>query len=98
MLYTALRLGQTSRDKTLHITIPEDLDYPGVFDQVLKAYTTGYTLKQVKTSNMGSLFKLSYDLRLRDPESEKAFIDELRRRNGNLEISLSCQETAPAGL
>ncbi|MGN0981975.1 MAG: DUF4956 domain-containing protein [Candidatus Limivicinus sp.] len=98
MLYTALRLGRGSRDKTLHITIPEDLDYPGVFDPVLKAYTTGYTLKQVKTSNMGSLFKLSYDLRLRDPESEKAFIDELRRRNGNLEISLSCQETVPAGL
>lgn len=59
---------------------------------------TGYTLKQVKTANMGSLFMLTYDLRLRDPSEEKAFIDQLRRRNGNLEISISYQETAAAGL
>ena len=55
-------------------------------------------MKQVKTTNMGSLFKLTYDLRLRDPSEEKAFIDQLRRRNGNLEISISYQETAAAGL
>ena len=98
MLYTALHLGEGNRNKTLHITIPEDLDYSGVFDPVLKEYTTGYTLKHVKTTNMGSLFKLTYDLTLRDPAKEKAFIDELRRRNGNLEISMSYQETNPAGL
>ena len=98
MLYIALHLGEGNRNKTLHITIPEDLDYSGVFDPVLKEYTTGYTLKHVKTTNMGSLFKLTYDLTLRDPAKEKAFIDELRRRNGNLEISMSYQETNPAGL
>lgn len=98
MLYTALHLGEGNRNKTLHITIPEDLDYSGVFDPVLKEYTTGYTLKHVKTTNMGSLLKLTYDLTLRDPAKEKAFIDELRRRNGNLEISMSYQETNPAGL
>lgn len=98
MLYTALHFGEGGRNKTLHITIPEDLDYPGVFDPVLREYTRNYTLKHVKTTNMGSLFKLIYDLTLRDPAQEKALIDELRRRNGNLEISLSHQETAAAGL
>ena len=98
MLYTALHLGEGNRNKTLHITIPEDLDYSGVFDPILKECTTDYTLKHVKTTNMGSLFKLTYDLTLRDPAKEKALIDELRRRNGNLEISMSYQETNPAGL
>ena len=98
MLYTALRLGEGGRHKTLHITIPEDLDYTGVFDPVLKEYAADYVLKQVKTTNMGSLFKLTYDLTLRDPAKEKLLIDELRRRNGNLEISMSYQETNPAGL
>ena len=98
MLYTALRLGEGSRYKTLHITIPEDLDYTGVFDPVLKEYAADYALKQVKTTNMGSLFKLTYDLTLRDPAKEKLLIDELRCRNGNLEISMSYQETNPAGL
>lgn len=98
MLYTAMHLGEGGRNKTLHITIPEDLDYTGVFDPVLKEYTTDYTLRHVKTTNMGSLFKLTYDLTLRDSAKEKAFIDELRRRNGNLEISVSYQETAAAGL
>lgn len=98
MLYTVLHLGEGSRNKTIHITIPEDLDYTGVFEPVLKKYTTDYALKRVKTTNMGSLFKLTYDLTLRDPTKEKMFIDELRRRNGNLEISVSYQETGAAGL
>ena len=98
MLYTYLRLGERRRHKTLHITIPENLDYTGVFDPVLKEYATDYALKQVKTTNMGSLFKLTYDLTLRDPAREKAFIDELRCRNGNLEISLSHQDTEAAAL
>ena len=84
--------------RTLHITIPEDLDYTGVFDPVLAQYATQSELKQVKTTNMGSLFKLTYDLTLRDGGQEKALIDALRQRNGNLEISLCQQETGPAGL
>ena len=82
----------------LHITIPEDLDYTGVFDPILAQYATKSELKQVKTTNMGSLFKLTYDLTLRDGGQEKALIDTLRQRNGNLEISLCQQETGPAGL
>ena len=101
MLYTALRLGggrRSARFRTLHITIPEDLDYAGVFDPVLEGYTTQYSLTQVKTTNMGSLFKLTYDLTLKASAEEKALIDALRLRNGNLEISLCYQDTTAATL
>ena len=76
-------------NKTLRITIPEDLDYGGVFDDVFEECTSSHTLQSVKTTNMGSLFKLTYDLTLKRPGCEKAFIDALRCRNGNLEISSS---------
>lgn len=79
--------------KTLHITIPEDLDYTKVFDSVLQKYTKNYDLVQVKTTNMGSLFRLTYQLKLKDPDVEKVMLDELRCRNGNLEITVSRQET-----
>lgn len=101
MVYTALDLGGRRgmpRLRTLHITIPEDLDYAGVFDPVLEQYATGYTLTQVKTTNMGSLFKLTYDLTLKDPTQEKRFLDELRLRNGNLELSLCHQDTTAVSL
>ena len=83
---------------TLSVTIPESLDYSGVFDEVLRHYTTDYTLTRVKTTTMGSLFRLSYDLTLREGASEKELIDQLRCRNGNLEIMLAMQESAPAEL
>ncbi|MDE6023926.1 MAG: DUF4956 domain-containing protein [Lachnospiraceae bacterium] len=79
--------------KTLNITIPEDLDYSGVFDPILQEYTTSCELVRVKTTNMGSLFHLTYNLTLRDAEHEKEMIDKLRCRNGNLEITVSKQET-----
>lgn len=79
--------------KTLNITIPEDLDYTGVFDDILKEYTASHELIRVKTTNMGSLFRLTYDLTLKDPGKEKEMIDKLRCRNGNLEITVSKQET-----
>lgn len=78
--------------KTLHITIPEDLDYTEVFDEVLKKYTEKCELVQVKTTNMGSLFQLTYHLKLKKTNEEKNMIDELRCRNGNLEITVSRQE------
>ena len=81
--------GKKNLRKILKITIPENLNYSEVFDEILKAYTSSYKLKQVKTSNMGSLFKLSYEIVLNDPSIEKEFIDKLRTRNGNLEISVS---------
>ena len=82
------------KQKTLRITIPEDLDYTSIFNDIFDKYTTAYKLTNVKTSNMGSLFKLTYHLTEKDITKEKEMIDELRVRNGNLEISISEQEEA----
>lgn len=79
--------------KTLHITVPEDLDYTGAFDGVLSQYSSKSELVGVKTTNMGSLFKLTYNITLRDADKEKNLIDELRCRNGNLEINIVQQTT-----
>jgi hypothetical protein len=101
MLYARLDLGEKKNAavyKTLHITIPENLDYSEVFEDLFASYTTSCELTQVKTTNMGSLFKLTYDVTLRDPKKEKELIDQLRCRNGNLEISISKQETIATGL
>jgi hypothetical protein len=85
--------GQGSRlDRTIRITVPEDLDFVGLFDEVLGAYTTSYDLAQVKTTNMGSLYKLVYNVQLRDAGSVRSLIDDLRCRNGNLEVSVCYQE------
>ena len=84
--------------KTLHITIPEDLDYSDVFEEILKKYTASCELVRVKTTNMGSLFRLTYHLILKDTSKEKERVDQLRCRNGNLEITISRQETTPAEL
>ena len=101
ILYNRLDFGEKrngERYRTLSLLIPENLDYGGVFDEVLRHYTTDYTLTRVKTANMGSLFRLTYDITLRENISEKELIDQLRCRNGNLEIMLSRQESAPAEL
>ena len=96
LLYHRLDFGagkKQDRYKTMHITIPEDLDYSGVFDKILQKYTTECELVQVKTTNRGSLFRLTYNLTLRSRDQEKEMIDKLRCRNGNLEITVSKQET-----
>lgn len=82
-----------SLHKTLLITVPESLEYNGVFDDIFSEYTREARLVRVKTTNLGSLNRLSYELRLKRPGCEKAMIDELRCRNGNLEISLGEQST-----
>lgn len=79
--------------KTLNITIPEDLDYSQVFDSIFKEYTTSYELIRVKTTNMGSLFRLTFDLTMKAGAKEKDMIDALRCRNGNLEITVSKQDS-----
>ena len=97
MLYSRLDLGtkkNAATYKVLNITIPEDLDYTAVFDDIFAAYTTEHELIRVKTTNMGSLFRLTYHVALRDAAREKEMIDAIRCRNGNLEISVSRQETA----
>ena len=79
--------------KSIRITVPEDLDYTDIFTEVLAEYTISHELTMVKTTNMGSMFRLTYDVVLRDPSKEKELIDCLRCRNGNLEIQISNQVT-----
>ena len=76
------------QDKLLKITIPESLDYASVFDDTFQHYLTSCENAGVKTTGMGSMFRLSFKIRMKNPGEEKAFIDELRTRNGNLEISI----------
>lgn len=93
--------GSTSvhtKDKVLKITIPEDLNYSDVFIDVFKKYTTKQQLVKVKTTNMGSMFKLTYQITLVGGISEKEFIDELRCLNGNLEVMLSIEEHSQSEL
>ena len=91
-IYTASQIGEKkSTERILKLTIPEDLDYTGVFDDLFNQYTSKCERVSVKTINMGSLFKVTYDLELKDLNEEKAFIDDLRCRNGNLEIMMSSQ-------
>lgn len=78
-----------NEEKTLKITVPEGLDFEGIFDDIFERYTTKADLVEVKTSGMGSLYKLNYSVVLRSKASTKGMIDEMRQRNGNLEISCS---------
>lgn len=84
--------------KTMHVIIPENLDYSNIFDDIFKEYTDECELTRVKTTNMGSLFKLTYDLKLKSYEKEKEMIDKIRCRNGNLEITISNQSTTVENL
>jgi hypothetical protein len=78
-----------TRNRLLRITIPEDLEYPGLFDDLFMKYTSTHSFERVKTVNMGTMFELSYKIELRDLKKEKEFIDSLRCRNGNLGIVIS---------
>ena len=96
VLYNCLDFGAKKNAaifKTFTITIPEDLDYSGVFDDIFAEFTRSHDLIRVKTTNMGSMFKLTYNVELTDVTREKEMIDKLRCRNGNLEIAVSKQET-----
>ncbi len=101
MLYSCIDFGTGRADakyKTLNITIPEELNYSEVFEDLFDRYTTQRELVRVRTTNMGSLYKLTYNVTLRDPKAEKEMIDQIRCRNGNLEISISTQENLTAAL
>lgn len=75
-------------DQLLRITIPESLEYNGTFDEIFDHYLKKVENAGVKTTGMGSMFRLSYKVQLKNPAEEKAFIDELRTKNGNLEVAL----------
>ena len=95
LLYSHLDLGAKKNAalyKTLTVTIPEDLNYTEVFEDILKEYTAKYELVRVRTANLGSLYRLTYDVTLKDAAREKELIDAIRCRNGNLEISVSRQD------
>lgn len=101
MLYNRLDLGSRKNSntyKTFVITIPEDLDYSNVFDDIFDKYTTSSDLTRVKTTDMGSMFRLTYNVKLKDSIKEKEMIDMIRCRNGNLEITVSKQETTTSEL
>ena len=89
VLYAKIGLGEKANrgKRALTVTIPESLNYTEAFDDLFFKYTDFHELQKVKTTNMGSMFKLSYEIRLKDASKEKEFIDALRCRNGNLEIS-----------
>ncbi len=96
LLLQATNFGKSGArvNRTLRITISEDLDHTHLFDDLFERYTTYHELYSVKTTNMGSLYKLVYNVGLRNPDEERDFIDELRCRNGNLEIAMTRQEVA----
>lgn len=83
-----LKFKTVGDEKLLKITIPEDLNYNEAFDAILKTYLKSYELVEIKTTGMGSLFRLSYKVELLVKDSEKQLIDEIRIKNSNLEISL----------
>ena len=89
MLLTAGRFGSKNTARSLRITIPEDLDYDQVFDDILQKYTANSALSRVRTRNMGTLYELTYDIALKDLRHTKEFLDEIRIRNGNLNVVLS---------
>ena len=78
-----------SVEKTLRITIPESLNYQGAFDEILKKYTKKYKLVKIKTTDLGSLFELCYSVIMDSEQDEQEFLNELRCRNGNLNIILA---------
>ena len=89
LLLELTKFGQSKGNaKTLKITIPEDLNYEHSFDDIFEEYTQSSTLRKVRTMDLGSLFELNYSITMKNDVSEKAFLDEIRSRNGNLNINL----------
>ena len=90
-LFASLHLFDSKplrEERLLKVTVPESLEYTDMFDEPFARYLKSVERLGVKTTGMGSMFRLSYLIRMKDPNEEKAFIDELRTRNGNLEIAL----------
>lgn len=82
----------SDKDRILKVTIPENLDYQEVFNDLFNEYTVEVEMLRVKTINMGSMFRLTYRIKFKDANREKEFIDQIRCRNGNLEVALEREE------
>lgn len=78
--------AKKTSERTLKITIPENLDYDGLFDDIFEKYAKEFSLEKIKTSNMGTLYDLTYRVVFKTTQVPKSFLDELRCRNGNLNI------------
>lgn len=88
IIYAKVPFGETkSREKMLRVTLPENLDYTDVFDDIFEKYLKKVHEDRVKTVNMGTMYELSYIITMKDIKQEKAMIDEIRCRNGNLSVS-----------
>jgi len=85
--------GTQNTSMQLKVTVPENLNYEGLFDDILNQYTSSWQLNRVKTSDFGSLFTLFYNIELDRKQSQKTFLDELRCRNGNLDIALTMNDS-----
>ena len=95
VLYLSAGFGIRGNEvKELTVVIPESLDYSDVFDDLFEKYTDSAELIRVRTTNMGSMYKLRYEVKLKKDASEKKFIDDIRVRNGNLEVMLGRIELA----
>lgn len=97
-LFSSHFAASRREERFLRITVPENLNYEGAFGDLLKEYTDVYSMEQIKTTNMGSLFEISYRLIMKPKTDRKEFIDGLRCRNGNLNISLSKAQAGKEGL
>ncbi|AMJ42538.1 DUF4956 domain-containing protein [Anaerotignum propionicum] len=92
MFYNTKKMQEfcgATQERQLRITIPEDLDYTEIFDDIFQKYLKSFELAEVKTTNMGSLFRLTYQVVVKEGVAEKKMMDAIRVRNGNLEISFS---------
>ncbi len=88
-LLTTMGFGRgDEKIRSLKVTIPENLDYDGLFEDIFEKYTRHHDLENVKTASLGSLYKLEYTVEMKDNAAQKQMIDEIRVRNGNLEVSL----------
>ncbi len=72
----------------LKIWVPENLDFQGVFEPVLSQYTRSAKLLMVRTTDFGSLCELRYKLIPKAGMDQKALLDDIRTRNGNMNVVL----------
>ncbi|MCL2286087.1 MAG: DUF4956 domain-containing protein [Firmicutes bacterium] len=89
LFITVTLVMEKSETRVLRIVLPESLDFNGLFDDLFAKYARDVNLKRVRTTSMGSLYELTYNLQLNNVSETKAFIDEIRCRNGNLNVLLS---------
>ena len=99
LIFTLTKFGVINDGRrTLKVTIPENLDYTSLFDDLFDKYTSRHSLEKVKLRNLGTMFRLTYSVTLKDAKKEKEFIDEIRMRNGNLDVLCSKLQSNPEEL